>query len=171
MIPPNKEQLFKDLMQCCLLEGDFVLRSGQRSQVYFDKYAFESQPRLLREVARLMTQHVPRSTQVLAGLELGGVPLATAISLHSGLPVAFVRKQAKGYGSCRLAEGLDIKNKTLCLVEDVVTTGGQVLKSIAALESLGATVGGVVCVLDRYHGALDRHPLAQWGFKSLWKLE
>lgn len=138
------------------VKGDFLLRSGQRSDLYFDKYQFESDPVLLRDLADAMVTLVPEGTEVLAGLELGGVPLATALSLRTGLPSAFVRKQAKTHGTCRLAEGADVDGRKVCVVEDVITTGGQVLESVAALREAGAQVLGVVCVLWRAAPGQDR---------------
>jgi orotate phosphoribosyltransferase len=108
------------------LEGEFRLRSGQVSTTYFDKYRFESDPRLLKRVAAEMIPLLPQGTEVLAGLELGGVPIATAISLETGIPAAFVRKNAKGYGTCLAVEGGEVRGKRVALIEDVITTGGAV---------------------------------------------
>lgn len=141
--------LKEQLMDACLLSGEFKLRSGQVSDIYFDKYQFESNPALLSAVAVAMAPLVPGDGEVLAGLELGGVPVATALSLHMGLPAAFVRKQAKPYGTCRLAEGLDIEGRKLVIVEDVVTTGGQVLESAQALRERGAIIETALCVMLR----------------------
>ncbi len=131
------------------LTGTFTLRSGQVATEYFDKYRFESDPTLLAEIAEALVPLVPPGTEVLAGLELGGVPIATALSLRTGIPAAFVRKQAKPYGTARLAEGVDIEGKVVLVVEDVITTGGQVVISTADLRGLGAKVSHVVCVIDR----------------------
>jgi orotate phosphoribosyltransferase len=131
------------------LTGTFTLRSGQIATEYFDKYRFEAQPALLAEVAEAMAAMLPTDTEVLAGLELGGVPIATAISLRTGLPVVFVRKEAKAYGTAQLAEGAEISGKRVTVIEDVITTGGQVVISTADLRSLGAIVDHVLCVIDR----------------------
>jgi orotate phosphoribosyltransferase len=131
------------------LTGIFTLRSGQVSHEYFDKYLFASDPRLLGRIAERMTGLLPEGVEVLAGLELGGIPIATALSLATGLPAAFVRKQAKAYGTCRLAEGASISGKRVCIVEDVVTTGGQVILSAEDLLSAGAIVEDVICVIER----------------------
>lgn len=136
----------------CRLTGTFKLRSGQESSTYFDKYLFEADPGLLGSVAKHAAQLIPRETEVLAGLELGGVPVATALSLATGLPVAFVRKEAKQYGTARLAEGAEIAGKRTLVVEDVITTGGQVAASAADLRSRGALVGAVLCIIDRSGG-------------------
>jgi orotate phosphoribosyltransferase len=137
------------------LTGTFTLRSGQIATEYFDKYRFEADPVLLADIAEAMVPLLPADTDVLAGLELGGVPIATAISLRTGLPAAFVRKQAKAYGTARLAEGAGVAGKRVTVIEDVITTGGQVVISTAQLRELGAIVEHVVCVIDRSpdHGA------------------
>ncbi len=131
------------------LTGTFTLRSGQVAGEYFDKYRFEARPDLLDEIAAGLVALLPPDTEVLAGLELGGVPIATAMSLRTGLPAAFVRKQAKPYGTARLAEGAEVAGRRVTVIEDVITTGGQVVISTNDLRALGAVVDHVVCVIDR----------------------
>ena len=121
---------------------------------YFDKYRFESEPALLRAISEALIPLVPDDTDALAGLELGGIPLATLMSQLCGKPTVFVRKEAKEYGTANLAEGMDIGGRRLCLVEDVVTTGGQLLESASALRSYGAIIETAVCVIDREGGAV-----------------
>ena len=145
----DRNQLAKEIFKISHRTGHFVLRSGQTSNEYFDKYRFESQPQLLQAIANHLSKLVAPSTQALAGLELGGVPLATALSLATGLPTLFVRKEAKAYGTCQIAEGLDFKSKRILIVEDVVTTGGQVIESVRELRRQGADVLDVVCVILR----------------------
>ena len=134
------------------LRGEFRLRSGATSETYFDKYRFESDPVLLREIAEAMAGLLPADVEALAGLELGGVPLATMISQVTGLPALFVRKEAKTYGTCQLAEGGEIGGRQLVIIEDVVTSGGQVVDSCERLRDLGATVDVACCVIDRDAG-------------------
>ena len=136
----------------CLLQGSFQLRSGQTATHYFDKYLFEADPLLLAPVAELAGELIPAGTDVLAGLELGGVPIATAMSLRTGLPVAFVRKEAKPYGTAKLAEGAEVDGRVVVVVEDVLTTGGQVVASTRELRARGAVVDTVLCVIDRSGG-------------------
>ncbi len=131
------------------LTGTFTLRSGQIATEYFDKYRFEAQPALLAEIAKAMAPLIPEGTEVLAGLEMGGIPIATALSLHTGIPAAFVRKEAKQYGTARLAEGSEVAGKRVTVIEDVITTGGQVVISTGDLRALGAIVEHVVCAIDR----------------------
>ena len=141
--------LAREINATCRLRGRFTLRSGQVSGEYFDKYQFESAPELLRRVASRMVPLIPPGTELLGGLELGGVPLAVTLSQLTGLPALFVRKQAKTYGTARLAEGPDAAGRNVLLVEDVITTGGAVRNAAVALRGLGATVTTVVCAIDR----------------------
>lgn len=146
----SRTELAKEIHNVAQLTGQFLLRSGQTSNIYFDKYRFESQPRLLQAIAEQMLPLIPKDTEVLAGLEMGGIPIATALSLASGLPALFVRKKAKEYGTCKFAEGMEsVKGKKLCIIEDVVTTGGQVRLSTDDLRSEGALVEHVMCVICR----------------------
>jgi orotate phosphoribosyltransferase len=137
------------------LTGTFVLRSGRTADHYFDKYRFESDPVLLREIVDALVPLVPAETEGLAGLELGGVPLATMLSSATGLPAYFVRKQAKKYGTEQLCEGGDVAGLRLLVIEDVVTTGGQIVLSTQDLRSAGAVVEHAVCVIDREGGGAD----------------
>jgi orotate phosphoribosyltransferase len=136
----------------CRLTGRFVLRSGRVTDEYFDKYQFEADPALLDEIATAMAPLVPEATEVLAGLEMGGIAVVTALGQRTGLPCAFVRKAAKPYGTARLAEGADITGREVLVVEDVVTSGGQIAISAGHLRDLGAHVGHALCVIDRQEG-------------------
>jgi orotate phosphoribosyltransferase len=146
------DDLAREINRVSRLEGDFLLRSGQRSSHYFDKYRFEADPRLLREIARRMLGLLPEGTEVLAGLELGGVPIATAMSLESGLPAVFVRKQAKTYGTCRAIEGNEVRGRRIVIIEDIITTGGAVADAAALLNAEGAEILCVVCAIWRGQG-------------------
>lgn len=137
------------------LTGQFTLRSGQTATEYFDKYRFEADPVLLDEIAQRMALLVPVGIEVLAGLEMGGIPVVTALSRVTGLPSAFVRKQAKTYGTCRLAEGAEVAGRRVLVVEDVVTSGGQIVLSTADLRGLGAVVTEALCVIDRGQGGTE----------------
>ncbi len=143
------------------LTGTFRLRSGATSDEYFDKYLFEADPALLREVAEALASLLPPRYDALAGLELGGVPVATMLAQVTGSPALFVRKRAKDYGTCRLAEGGDVDGRHVVVVEDVVTSGGQVVTSVGDLRRLGAVVTDAVCVIDREAGG--REALAEAG--------
>jgi orotate phosphoribosyltransferase len=153
--------LAQRIYQAAHLTGEFVLRSGRTATEYFDKYRFEADPALLDAVAEAMVPLVPPDTEVLAGLELGGIPVVTALGRHTGLPCAFVRKAAKDYGTRRLAEGAEIAGRRVLVVEDVVTSGGQIVLSTKELRALGADVRTALCVIDRDQGG--REALGQAG--------
>ena len=163
----HRDALARAIYDVSHITGTFTLRSGVVSNEYFDKYRFESDPALLRAIAEAMAPAVPTGTEMLAGLELGGVPIATMLSQVTGIPALFVRKEAKTYGTCQLAEGADITGTRLTVVEDVVTSGGQVVLSCGDLRERGAVVEHALCVIDRESGgpaaltevAVDLHAL------------
>ena len=148
----DSETLAQSLSTVSQLSGEFRLRSGLIADTYFDKYQFESDPELLHAIALELLPLIPSDTELLAGLELGGVPVCTALSLASGLPAVFVREKAKDYGTAKLAEGPAIDGRRLLVVEDVVTTGGQVVLSTNDLRARGAIVSTALCVIDREQG-------------------
>jgi orotate phosphoribosyltransferase len=166
----TRKDLAASIFKTSYLRGEFKLRSGQKSNEYFDKYRFESDPELLREIAKKLTPLIPSKTQVLAGLEMGGIPIATALSLESGIPICFVRKAAKEYGTMKLAEGADIQGKKICVIEDVITTGGQVIESVELLRKAGAEISDVLCVIDREQGGRDKLQAAGLWLQSLFKM-
>jgi orotate phosphoribosyltransferase len=151
----NKKTLAAKVYGISHLTGSFKLRSGQISGEYFDKYLFESNPAILDEICTRMIKLIPEGTEVLAGLEMGGIPIATVLSAKTGLPVVFVRKKAKEYGTCKLAEGTNVTGKKLCIIEDVVTTGGQVVLSTKDLRGFGAKIEHVLCVIERDEKSRD----------------
>ena len=153
--PIDRDDLAARIYDASHLTGTFTLRSGVVSNEYFDKYMFESDPALLHAVASAMLALVPSGIDALAGLELGGIPLATMMSQLGGLPTRFVRKEAKTYGTCRLAEGGELDGQRLCIVEDVVTSGGAILDAARELRARGAVIGPVVCVIDRESGGKE----------------
>ncbi len=155
--------LARDVDARCRLTGEFTLRSGQVAGEYFDKYLFETDPALLARVAAAMAPLLPQDTDLLGGLEMGGIPIVTVVSARTGLPALFVRKQAKAYGTCKLAEGPDVAGRRVTLIEDVITTGGAVRDATVALREAGATVETVVCAIDRSPG--DDNPLAGVGLE------
>ena len=150
--------LAASLKEHAYLEGDFVLRSGKRSSYYLDKYRFETRPELLRplgeRIAAVVREHASDATR-LAGPELGAVALAASASLASGLPFLIVRKAAKEYGTTKRIEGVFEPGECVCVVEDVVTSGGALLESVEALREAGLVVHTAVCVVDRGEGGAD----------------
>jgi orotate phosphoribosyltransferase len=154
----NRDELRAALREHAYLEGDFVLRSGKRSRYYLDKYRFETRPDLLGPLGQLLAAEVAEhaaDANVLAGPELGAVALAAATSLASGLPFLIVRKAAKEYGTAKRVEGVYEAGGRVCLIEDVVTSGGALLESVAALREAGLIVDTAVCVVDREEGGAD----------------
>jgi orotate phosphoribosyltransferase len=138
-----------------LLEGDFILRSGRRSRFYFDKYLFECRPDILRRLGVELARLVPPATQRLACPELGAVLLGGALSMETGLPMCIVRKEAKEHGTSRTIEGRLEAGDQVCLVEDVLTTGGAALAAAEKVRAAGGEIVGLVGVLDREEGAAE----------------
>jgi orotate phosphoribosyltransferase len=154
----NDAELREGLLAAAYLEGDFLLRSGKRSRYYLDKFRFETRPDLLGalgdRIAAAVREHEPEAVRLAAPV-LGAVPLATAASLAGGLPFVIVRDEAKSYGTANRLEGAYEEGEVVCLVEDIVTSGGALLESIAAVREAGLVVRTAVCVIDREEGGSD----------------
>jgi orotate phosphoribosyltransferase len=152
------EDLARLLVERALLEGDFLLRSGRRSSWYLDKYRFETDPELLRALGVSLSEAVsefePDAIR-LAGPALGAVALAASASLTSGLPFIIVRGETKEYGTANRIEGSFEPGELVCLLEDVVTTGGALAEAVSALRDEGLVVRNAVCVVDREEGGAD----------------
>ena len=161
------ETLAARIKHCARLTGRFTLRSGKVSDTYFDKYQFESDPALLRDIAQAMAALVPPGTQVLAGLEMGGIPVVTMLSQVTGLPAAFIRKEPKEYGTCRYSEGASLAGRNFVLVEDVVSSGGAILDALAMLQADGLRPRAALCVIDRQTGGAEALAGAGLAFHSL----
>jgi len=146
------------IREAAYLEGDFVLRSGRRSSYYLDKYRFGTRPDLLGPlgvvIAGVVSEHAPTATR-LAAPELGAVPLAASASLAGGLPFVIVRGEAKEHGTSNRIEGAFAAGEEVCLVEDVVTSGGAAIAAVDALRDAGLRVSSAVCVVDREEGGVD----------------
>lgn len=166
---PVHADVARDLAAAALLRGDFVLRSGQRSSFYFDKYLFETNPGLLRRIARLLAPMVPAGTDRLAGPELGAVALAAALSLETDVPFVIVRKATKGYGASagKPLEGVFRPGERVVVVEDVLTTGGEALRSAAVLTDLGLVVDRILVVVDRGQGGRETIAAAGYALQPL----
>lgn len=152
------DELGVRLREHALLEGDFLLRSGRRSTYYLDKYRFETLPELLgplgERLAAAAREHEPEAVR-LAGPALGAVALAASASLASGLPFVIVRDAVKGYGTENRLEGPFEAGELVCLIEDVVTSGGALAEAVAALRDAGLVVRNAICVVDREEGGAD----------------
>jgi orotate phosphoribosyltransferase len=152
------DELKLALREAAYLEGDFVLRSGRRSRYYLDKYRFETRPDILGALGERIAASVEElepDTVRLAGPELGAVALAAAGSLAAGLPFVIVRKTEKEYGTSNRLEGAYEQGDLVCLVEDVVTSGGALLEAVEALRAAGLVVRTAVCVVDREEGGAE----------------
>jgi orotate phosphoribosyltransferase len=154
----TRDELGALLVERALLEGDFVLRSGRRSSWYLDKYRFETEPELLRAIgerfAATVATYEPEAVR-LAGPALGAVALAASASMASGLPFIIVRGETKEYGTEKRIEGTFEHGELVCLVEDVVTSGGALGEAVSALRNEGLVVRNAVCVVDREEGGSD----------------
>jgi orotate phosphoribosyltransferase len=152
----NRIELAREIFNVSYLTGEFLLRSGKISNEYFDKYQFESYPHILNSIAEHLLDILPTDFDYFAALEMGGIPIGTALSLKSGKPILYIRKKAKEYGTCKFAEGPDLTGKKLLIVEDVVTTGGQIILSVNELRAAGAIITDTICVIDRESGGVEK---------------
>ena len=157
------------IREAALLEGDFVLSSGQRSSFYVDKYLFSTEPDLLRDVAAALSRKLPYGVERLAGVELGAVPLVVATALVTGLPYVIVRKSTKGYGTGRGIEGNLERGERVALIEDVVTTGTQAVQAARSLVEARAEVVKIVAVLDRREASGEH--LEEFSFDALLRMD
>lgn len=163
-------ELGRDLVKASYLKGDFVLRSGKRSDRYFDKFLFETNPDLLRRLGKHLAALVPRETQRLAAPELGAVLLGGVVSMEMGLPLVLVRKEPKAYGTSKQIEGRMEAGDRVTVIEDVVTTGGDSLRSTQVLRDAGADVIHLVVVLDRGEGGEENIRRAGIPYSPLFRI-
>lgn len=163
----TREEVTKRIAEVSLLTGEFTLRSGKKSHYYLDKYLFSTQPDILHALGEMFSEHVTDDVTVLAGAELGGIPLVTATAMASGVPCIFIRNQKKEYGTAKQLEGKLKEGDKVMLVEDVCTTGGQILEAAKVIESLGATVVKIVGTIDREEGARENIEGAGYVFEAL----
>ena len=165
----NKE-LARKVFDVAHLTGEFLLRSGKTSNEYFDKYQFEARPEILNDLAEAMIPLLPEKFDLLGAMEMGGIPIATAIALKTGREMVFIRKEAKEYGTCKFAEGPDVEGKTICIIEDVITTGGAVITSTAMLREKGAIIKDVIAVIDRSIGDHSKLENSELSLKALFTM-
>ena len=159
----NRTELIKRIKETAYLEGDFILRSGKRSKYYLDKYLFETCPDILRALGKEFAKHVTGDVTLIAGAELGGVALAAATAMQTGKSWIIVRQSRKDHGTGKLIEGVLKPGDVVLLVEDIATTGGQVLEAAKVITEAGAKIKKIVCVIDRRQGAAEN--IAQAGYK------
>lgn len=148
-------------------QGDFHLPTGQVIEEYFDQYLLAADHTLLTDVAAEMARYVPIDAETLVGMELGGVPLAVALSAATGVPAGFLRRDRKSYGTRRQIEGQPVAERNVVLIDDVVRSGGQMLEAASVLRRAGARVGTVICILDRDLGGWKHLAENQIALQSL----
>jgi len=163
----RREELIKRIKETSYLEGDFTLRSGRKSKYYLDKYLFETCPDILAALGAEFAKHVSDDVTLIAGAELGGVALAAVTAMESGRKWVIIRNTKKGYGTGKMVEGLLRQGDVVLLVEDIATTGGQVLEAAKVITDAGATLKEIICVIDRKQGAEENITQAGYKFESL----
>jgi len=149
----TRDQLIERIKQIAVLHGDFTLRSGRKSTYYIEKYRFTTDHEALAALGQLLAKHVTPDIDRIAGAELGGVPLAAACAMAAGKPFVIVRNAKKDYGTAKQVEGILNKGEKILLVEDILTTGGQVMEAAKSLQALGAEIVKIVACIDRLEGA------------------
>lgn len=148
-------QLLQKILTVSKLYGNFLLKSGIRSNTYFDKYQFTADPQLLSEIGIELAKLLPPDTEVIAGLEMGAIPLAVSVSRITGIPSAFIRKERKSYGTCNYAEGASMIDKKVVIIEDIITSGSAVIEALEKMRHDNINVISVACVIDRDHGGRE----------------
>ena len=149
----TRDELARRIADVALLHGEFTLRSGRKSSYYLDKYRFETQPDVLLALGRMFAEHVTAQTDRIAGAELGAVPLAAAAGMAANKPIVFIRNQKKEYGTAKQIEGVINSGERILIVEDILTTGGQVIEAVKTIRDAGCEIEKIVAVIDRLEGA------------------
>jgi len=163
----TKQELIKRVKETSYLEGDFTLRSGKKSKYYLDKYLFETHPDILKALGEEFAKHAGGDVTLIAGAELGGVALAAATAMATDKKWIIVRNSKKDYGTSKMIEGVLKKDDVVLLVEDIATTGGQVLEAAKIITEAGAKVKKIVAVIDRKQGAGENITAAGYKFESI----
>ncbi len=163
----NRKELIRRIKETAYLEGDFTLRSGKKSKYYLDKYLFETRPDILKALGAEFAEYVTDDVTLIAGAELGGVALAAVTAMETGKNWIIIRNSKKGYGTGKMIEGVLKANDVVLLVEDIATTGGQVLEAAKVITDAGAKVSNIVCVIDRKQGAGENITAAGYKFESI----
>ncbi len=163
----TRQELIRRIKETAYLEGDFTLRSGKKSKYYLDKYLFETCPDILRQLGKEFAGYVTDDVTLIAGAELGGVAIAAATAMETGKNWIIVRNSKKGYGTGKLIEGKIKKGDVVLLVEDIATTGGQVIEAAKVITEAGAKVKKIVCTIDRKQGAGENITAAGFQFEAI----
>ena len=152
----DKEELIQLLKECKAIQyGHFVLTSGAISDYYIDIKQASSNPKILKKIAQFMSEFT-EGYDIIAGMELGAVPLIVALSLETNIPYVIIRKEKRAHGTGKQIEGGDVENKKTLVVEDVTTTGGSVIKTINCLRENKALVDYVLAVVNRDIGIYEK---------------
>ena len=167
----NRDRLAQRIADTALLRGEFTLRSGRSSKFYLDKYRFSTQPDILKALGVMFEKRLPEGTTRLAGAELGGIPLVTTTSMAAGLPCVFIRNQKKEYGTAKQLEGTLESGDRVVILEDIATTGGQVLEAAKIIGDVGASVLSIIATIDRLEGARENIEGAGFVFESLFTVK
>ncbi len=163
----TRDQFIARVKETAYLTGTFTLRSGKTSNYYLDKYRFETQPDILEYLGKAFAEYKTDATTLIGGPELGGVALAAAASMASGIPFVIIRNSKKDYGTSKIFEGILNEGDKVLLVEDIATTGGQVLEAAKDITKAGAEVERIVAVIDRLEGARENIEGAGFKFDSI----
>jgi len=166
----QRDELARRIAERSLLHGEFTLRSGRKSHYYLDKYLFSTDPVILRALGEAFAAaiaRVPEPITRLAGAELGGIPLVAAASMATGIPSVFIRNQKKDYGTAKRLEGTLGADDVVVIVEDVATSGGQVLEAAEVIAETGARVAAIIATIDRQEGARENVEAAGFVFDAL----
>jgi orotate phosphoribosyltransferase len=163
----TRQELIERIKETSYLEGDFTLRSGKKSKYYLDKYLFETCPDILKALGAEFAAHVSDDVTMIAGAELGGVALAATTAMKTNKNWVIIRNSKKGYGTSKMVEGVLNKGDVVLLVEDIATTGGQVIEAAKIITEAGAKVKKIVCVIDRKQGAEENIAEAGFAFESI----
>lgn len=151
----KNKKLIEQLKQCEAIKfGRFVLTSGAISDYYIDIKKASTEPKILKLIAQQMSEYT-KGYDLLAGMELGAVPLVVALALETGLPYVIIRKEKREHGTGKQIEGSDVKGKRVLIVEDVTTSGGSVIKTIQILRDNKAEIERILAVVDRETGARE----------------
>ncbi len=171
----SRDQLASRIAEASLLRGDFTLRSGRKSSYYLDKYLFSTQPDILHALGLMFAERIAAlpgdGVTKLAGAELGGIPLVCAASVSSGIPCLFIRNKKKDYGTAKQLEGKLESTDKVVILEDVATTGGQVLEAAKVIAESGADVIAIIATIDRQEGARENIEASGYTFDALFTVE
>ncbi len=163
----DRNKLARQIAETAVLRGSFTLRSGRTSSYYIDKYLFLTDPLILAELGTMIAARLPEGTERLAGAELGGIPLVSAASMAAGLPAVYVRNARKEYGTGKQLEGRLEPGEKVVIVEDIATTGGQVIEAAEVIAAQGGDIVAIIATVDRQEGARENVERAGYRFDSL----